>query len=473
MTPTIITPSRIPGPRPAPVLKDRLNYLRFANDPVGYVTALHRTYGPVAAMTADVPKMKVFAIGPVFNHQVLSDPELFRSPGFLRFPAAPDSALVRLNTALVAMNGQQHKQQRRLVQPAFHRRQVESYHRAMVDVTETLLEDWRGQQTLDIHHQMKRLALVMATRVLFGIDTRAEADRFGALTTRWLALLLNPLVSLASYDLPGLPYRELLRCSDELDQIYRTIIERKRAQGDPQQDMLAALIQTFDEDGGHLSDAELIGHANSIFIAGHDSSASTLTWALFLLAQHPQVYSDLLDELAGELHGATPSLEQLGRLPLLDYVVKETMRLLTPAAVIGRKTTAPCMLGGYDLPANTSVMLSPYLTHRDPDVFPEPQRFLPQRWSGLAPSTYQYLPFGVGPHMCLGSSFALLEMKLVLAAFVQRYRVTVVPNAQIDRRLLAFMLPRHGMPMRLAPQDRRFERVPVRGNIHEMVDLAA
>lgn len=424
-------------------------------------------------MTTDAPKMKVFAIGSVFNHQVLSDPDLFRSPGFLKFPVAQDSALVRLNTALVSMNGQQHKQQRRLVQPAFHRRQVENYHRAMVDVTETLLDGWRGQHTLDMHHEMKRLALVMATRVLFGIDTRSEADRFGELTTRWLSLLFNPLVSLASYDLPGLPYRELLRLSDELDAIYRTIIERKRALPEAQQDMLATLIQTFDEDGGRLSDAELIGHANSIFIAGHDSTASTLTWALFLLAQHPQIYSDLLDELEGELRGGLPALEQLGRLPLLDGVVKETMRLLSPAAVIGRKTTAPCMLGGYDLPANTSVMLSPYLTHRDPDVYPDPERFLPQRWAGLSPSTYQYMPFGVGPHMCLGSSFALLEMKLVLAAFVQRYRVTVLPDARIDRKLLAFMIPRQGMPMRLAPQDRRFERVAVRGNIHEMVNLVA
>jgi cytochrome P450 len=369
------------------------------------------------------------------------------------------------------MNGAQHKQQRRLVQPAFHREQVAGYHQDMARAIETFLTGWQGCSSLNMLQEMKRLTLVVATRVLFGIDTSAEADRFGKLTSRWLDLLFNPLVQLMPYNLPGLPYPEILRLSDELDALYRGMIENKRTSTADQRDVLAALIQTHDEDSARLTDAELIGHANSIFVAGHDSTATSLTWVLFLLAQHPRIYADLLDELEGELHGDIPSLEQLGRLPLLDSVVKETLRLLTPSTVIGRKTTAACSIGGYSVPAGTPVMLSPYITHRNPELYPEPERFRPERWVDLKPSTYQYLPFSAGVHMCLGSTFAMLELKLVLAAVVQRYRLRVVPDAQIDRMVRAFLAPRDGMPMLVAPQDRQFQRAPVRGNIHEMVDL--
>jgi cytochrome P450 len=413
----------------------------------------------------------IFAFGDEFNHQVLSDPELFCSPGFLRFPVEKDSAVVRLNTTLVSMNGAQHKQQRRLVQPAFHQKQVAGYHQDMVQAIETFLMGWQGRGSLNMFKEMKRLTLVVATKILFGIDTSAEADRFGRLTSRWLDLLFNPLVQLVPRDLAGLPYREILRLSDELDALYRGMIESKRTSTADQRDVLAMLIQTHDEDSTRLNDAELIGYANSFFVAGHDSTATSLTWVLFLLAQHPQIYADLLDELEGELHGEIPSLEQLGRLPLLDRVVKETLRLLTPSPVIGRKTTAACSIGGYDISAGTPVMLSPYITHRNSELYPEPERFRPERWANLHPSTYQYLPFGAGVHMCLGSTFALLELKLVVAAVVQRYRLRVEPDAQINRIVRAFLAPRDGMPMLLAPQDRQFQRVPVRGNIHDMVDL--
>jgi len=473
MTPSIISPRPVPGPRPLPLFKDRINLFRFAKDPIGHCVALHGKYGAVAALVTDKPKAMVFAFGDEFNHQVLSNPELFCSPGFLRFPVEKDSAVVRLNTSLIAMNGARHKQQRRLVQPAFHQKQVAGYHRDMVQAIESFLMGWHGSSSLNMLQEMKRLTLVVATKILFGIDTSAEAGRFGKLTSRWLNLLFNPLVQLVPRDLPGLPYREILRLSDQLDALYRSMIESKRAAKEAQHDVLAMLIQTHDEDSAHLSDAELIGHAHSLFVAGHDSTAASLTWVLFLLAQHPRIYADLLDELEGELHGDMPSLEQLGRLHLLDNVVKETLRLLTPSTVIGRKTTALCNIGGYTVPAGTPVMLSPYITHRNPELYPDPQRFRPERWANLTPSAYQYLPFGAGTHMCLGASFAMMELKLVLAAVVQRYRLKVVPNTQIDRIVRAFLAPQGGLPMLIAPQDRQFQRVPVRGNIHEMMELSS
>jgi cytochrome P450 len=461
----------IPGPQPAPLLKHRINVFRFAKDPVGQVIALHRRYGPVVTLTTNTPRALVFAFGEEFNRQVLSNPQLFCNPGFLSFPEDEDFALKRLNTTLAAMNGAHHKQHRRFVQPAFHREQVAGYYRNMVQAIESCLTRWPGDGTLNIFQEMKYLTLVVATKILFGIDTRAEADRFGQLTTRWLNVLFNPLTQMARYDLPGLPYRNILRVSEELDAVYQAMIDQKRASKEPQPDVLATLIQINEEDSERLNDAELIGHAHSLFVAGHDSTASSASWALFLLAQHPRIYADLLDELEGELHGGVPSLEQLGRLPLLDSVVKETLRLLTPSPVMRRKTTAPCNIGGYDVSADTPVMLSPYITHRNPELYPEPQRFRPERWANLNPSTYQYLPFGAGVHMCVGSIFAQLELKLVLAAVVQRYRLSIVPNAEINGIVRAFLAPRGGLPMHVVPQDRQFRRVPVQGDVCGMVDL--
>ncbi|GAB4205991.1 MAG: cytochrome P450 [Roseiflexaceae bacterium] len=461
----------LPGPSVLPLVGARGNLARFLLDPVGYTAGLYRDYGRVCTIAGGHAGAMLFAFGPEYNHQVLSDSELFRSPSFLNFPVPDGSAPQRLDSGLISMNGAQHKQHRRLLQPAFHRRQVEGYRDAMVTTAEHYLERWRTGDQLNLAHEMQMLTLLVASRVLFGLDTEAEAEQLGAMTTRWFELLLAPAVLLAPYDLPGSPYRAMLRHAEVMDTAYRAMIERKRATVEEQHDVLATLIQTRDEDGARLSDAELIGHAHNIFVAGHDSSANTLTWALFLLAQHPQVYADLRDELHGLLRGAAPTLEQLGRLPLLDGVLKETMRLMTPAIMIKRDTTATCEIGGYLVPGGTPVLISPYITHRLSELYPDPERFVPARWFGLDRGPYEYLPFGAGPHMCIGASFAQQEMKLVLALIVQRYAFETVAGTRIDRQVRLFLAPRAGMPLRLLPPDHKPKRVPVSGNVHEMVNL--
>ncbi len=460
-----------PGPRALPLVGSRGNFARFLLDPVGYTAGLYRSYGRVCTIASGRSGGMLFAFGPEHNHRILSDTELFRSPSFLNFPVSEGSAPQRLDSGLISMNGAQHKQHRRLLQPAFHRRQVEGYRDVMVAVAERYLERWRAGAQLDLAREMQLLTLQVASSVLFGLDTEAEADRLGAMTTRWFELLFAPAVLLAPFDLPGSPYRAMLRHADVMDTAYRAMIGRKRASGEAQQDVLATLIQTRDEDGARLSDAELIGHAHNIFVAGHDSSANTLTWALFLLAQHPQVSVDLRDELDGLLGGAAPTQEQLGRLPLLDGVIKETMRLMTPAVMLRRDAAAACEIGSYQVAGGTPVLISPYITHRLDELYPDPERFRPARWIGLERGPYEYLPFGAGPHMCIGASFAQQEMKLVLALIVQRYALECVRGARVDRQVRLFLAPRGGMPLRLLPPDRRPQRVPVSGNVHEMVNL--
>jgi cytochrome P450 len=183
------------------------------------------------------------------------------------------------------------------------------------------------------------------------------------------------------------------------------------------------------------------------------------------------VTADLVDELHSTLHGDAPSLDQLNQLPLLERVIKESLRLLPPVSYYSRSNIEPTRLGPYPLRKGTTVVLSHYVTHHLPDLYPQPERFLPDRWRTLNPSPYAFLPFGAGPRMCVGATFALQTLKIALAVILQRYRLEVIPDARIDRQVTTTLWPKHGLPMRLHRQDRCFSSTPVCGNIHEMVEL--
>jgi cytochrome P450 len=222
-----------------------------------------------------------------------------------------------------------------------------------------------------------------------------------------------------------------------------------------------------------MSDAELVGQTNILFVAGHETTTNSLTWTLFLLDQHPEVHAALLEELEGELKGAAPTLEQLERLPLLERVVKESMRILPPVPMAFRVSNAPFEMGGYAFGAETMIHYSPYITHRLPDLYPEPARFLPERWSRIDPPVYGYIPFSNGPRRCIGATMALLEIKLMLSMLLPRFRLSLRPGTRVDPLVRATIRPKGGLPMRIQAQDKRFERSAVRGAIRDVVDVGA
>jgi cytochrome P450 len=468
MATTTLVQRPIPGPRALPLVGGKVNLLHFFGNPFQVMRRLHATYGDVAALAQGDPSF-VFAFGPALNHQLLAQPELFinGTGPLVRLPK--NTAAERLFTQnLAVMNGAHHKQQRRLMQPAFHRQQVHDYAAVMAALTQRMLDQWQPGATIDLLAEMQQLTQRIAISTLFGLDGEAELARVGELLRRAIASGTSPLALLVPINLPGLPFHRANRLMEQVEEYLRSVVSRKRAQPDAT-DVLAALVQVRDEDGARLNDEELIGHAFTLFVAGHETTSNALTWTLFLLHQHPRVAADLLDELEGALHGAAPSVEQLGRLPLLEGVVKESLRLLSPAQIGIRITSAPCELAGYALPRGANVVYSEFITHRLPDLYAEPERFKPQRWFTVQPSTYEYLPFSAGPHMCIGWAFAMQELKLVLAMLLQRYRLALAPNAMIAPGVA--MRPVRGMPVRVLVQDRQFQPVPVRGSIHELVDL--
>jgi cytochrome P450 len=329
-----------------------------------------------------------------------------------------------------------------------------------------MLDHWQPGQQIDLVPEMKQLTQRIALKTLFGVDDGGELDRVGVLLRRTLNVTTSPLFALLPFNVPGLPYHRIEQLAAQLEAYIRGVITRKRTQPEGS-DVLASLIHVRDEDGTQLSDEELIGHAFTLFVAGHETTSNALTATMLLLEQHPAVLADLLDELDGTLHGAAPTVAQLGTLPLLERVIKESLRLLPPALIGIRIAAQPTQLGGYAVGKGANVVYSEFVTQRMPELYAEPDRFKPHRWATLDPSPYAYLPFAAGPHMCIGWAFAMQELRVVLALLLQRYRLALVPGTRVD--LTVRMQPKHGLPMRVHAQDRQFEATPVHGTIRKLI----
>jgi cytochrome P450 len=329
-----------------------------------------------------------------------------------------------------------------------------------------MLERWQSLSQIELHAEMKQLTQRIAVKTLVGRDNEQEIDQIGTLFQQLLAaqsrLLYTPLI-----DMPGMPYHRTLKRASQLESFLRAMIAQKRYDAEST-DVLAALVQAHDEDGTRLTDDELVSHTLSLYAAGHVTTSTALTWTIFLLHQHPCIHADLLAELDDKLHGDAPTLESLQQCSLLDSVIKESLRLLPPTPTSMRIAASACEVGGFALPKGSTIFFSPFLTHRLPELYEEPDRFKPERWETLSRTPYEYLPFAAGSHRCIGAEFALLEMKVVLAMSLQRYRLAVVSNARIEPKG-SDLNPAYGMPMCIIPQDRRFERIPVRGGIHSLV----
>jgi cytochrome P450 len=467
-------PKTIPGSPPAPILGWRLNYLRFLKDPTGNLRTLYETYGklctPAIFDESQAGTLCVFA--PEYYQQIFSQPALFYSRNITQDQSA-NTPLSRLGSGLISLNGDEHKRHRRMMMPAFHKKRIEAYRNDMVNVANQVMSSWKIGETRDVLREMERITIGVGMNSLFGADNGQIAHEIS--TAFEDVLHLNVSAGLVPINLPFLPLGRLMKRSADLETAILSIIREKRARasvdGNFGDDLLALLMETRDEDNSALTDAELVGEINIAFIASHDTTSRALLWTLFLLDQHPKIFGDVLDELESKLHGDAPTVEQLNALPLLEGVIKESMRLLPPGTYTTRRAMEPFEIGPYHLQKNTVLLISTYLTHHMPELYADPEKFSPERWLNFNPSPYEYMPFGAGPRMCIGAPFAMMELKIVLAMILQRYRLSVVPNTRIDRDEHTSLTPKHGMPMTIHAQDRQFNVQPVRGNIHEMVHL--
>jgi cytochrome P450 len=328
--------------------------------------------------------------------------------------------------------------------------------------------------------------LRVTSTILFGLNDQELAYRLGDMIAQWVSL--NQEVgpgALVPNDQFFEHYEDLLRFAEQLEAEIRDMIRRRRESQQPGRDVLSILVQMHDENGG-LSDEELVGQTAVLFGAAHMTTAHSLTWTLLLLAQHPSVMRPLWDELrgagdwglgAGSDHGrgamqADGSLPKGEELSLLDRVIKESMRLLPASAYSQRINDVAVQLGPLFLPRGTGIVFTPLVTHHLPEIYAEPEKFLPDRWHTLRPSPYAYHPFGAGPRLCIGGPLATAIIRIALAKILSRYRLTVVPGSDIGVHVESTMLvPTNGLPMEIHAADGEFESSPIRGNIHELVNF--
>lgn len=470
MTTIALSAPKIPGPPGVPLLGWRGNMMKFFDFPSKYLRHLYQNYGDIAGITNDNTSI-VFIFNPEYNRLLLSDADAFWTrEEFIRIPQ--DSALKRVGAGLFSMNGEKHRLHRRLMMNAFDRSEISGYRQDIVRITEDVLNNWKPGTQIDVVREMQHLALRVVSKVLYGLDVTPYAKNLVDVIQEWMGLNLHPMVAVFPVNIPGLPYRRLLHLSEELEQRVLALIEEKRSRPSSEPDALTALIRAHDEDGNSLNDQDLVGHATLLFGVGHETTASNLIWTLFLLAQHPQVQADLLDELTNVLHGDVPTVAQFEKLPLLDAVVKESLRLLPPGAFSMREAQHPFEFRPYPpLPKGTFITFSQYVTHHRPDLYQDPDKFIPQRWETIKPNAYEYIPFGAGPRMCLGMGFAFMEVKVALSLILQRYRLALPEGVRLDCKETFALAPKKGLPMMVMPQDRQFNHVQVRGNIHDIIDL--
>lgn len=457
--------STLPGAAPLPLIGGRADLLRFFADPIHHLLAA-RARGRVVAMTAGRAEL-VFAFGADHNHAVLSDPATWRNAVEVPVPLPADSAATRIFRGLMSMNGEEHRRHRRLLLPAVNKAAVASHAADIVEVSQRHLARWTG--TFDVVRAAGTMTTAVLLRCLF--DAEAEDDAIGPLSARLLGLFSSPATLLVPLRVPGLPYTRFLSTCEEVEARVRAMIAAGGAEG--RRDVLSMLLRARAAEDGGITDDQLVAHMVSMVFAGQDAVAGTLVFALLLLAQHPDVARDLVDELDATLGGAEPTPDT--RLPLLDGVLNETMRLLPPIAhLLFRRPAEAMPLGAHVLPAGATLVLSPLVTHREPEVFPEPLRFDPGRWTGAAPGPYAYLPYGAGPRTCLGAGLASSILRVQLALILRGHRPVLAGPTRVDLTVRAANLVVDGaLPMRLVPRGeapRAVERVD--GSIRRLVALA-
>jgi cytochrome P450 len=464
--------SKIPGPMPAPILGWLPWLLRFAWNPLASLEDLRGRYGNLLKLgNGERPVIVVF--GPDYNRHILRDPSMFYSYDMelVPIPFPRDSSLVRLTTGMPLMNGPRHTDHRAALLPFFHRKFVLRYHEACIEVTERKIASWKMGDVRDLRAEMEQLAMWLATEPVLGLDPQKEGEAVGRQLERTMKLVMNPFVLLLPYDIPGLPFHALLKNAEEMERVVRNVIQRKKQQGLTGNDILSAMIRIYEQDPERMRERELLGHTTTMFRGGYNPSGMALYWMIFLLSQHPKALQNVREELRRSVKGDVPSPEEVESLPYLEGALKETMRLFPAGTWTARLAMRDFELDSHRLPKGTWIVMSPYITHRIPELFPEPYRFLPERWLSIHPSAYEFMPFSAGPRYCIGASLAMMQLKIALSILLKRYDFSLKPGARVDCAGLNSIRPKHGLPMILGDPGEELCAVSFEGNVKKIVSF--
>jgi cytochrome P450 len=432
---------------PTPVLRLlQLSPVYFPTDGLEMSRQIAEKYGSIAIIQIG-PKRMYLISDPALAHEMLvTKADKFHKDIMIK------RALNFTGNGLVINEGESWKKQRRLAQPAFHHKRIDAYGQMMVHQTTATLADWCSGQEIGIFHEMMKTTLKIVCQALFSTDVSARVVRLGELMETLLdgandRLTIAPMLA----DIfPSPKNRRQTAALKELDALIADIIREHRKQNQDTGDLLSMLMLAHDENSSEtMSDQQLRDEIITLILAGHETTATALTWTWFLLAQHPEVEAKLRDEIS-VLSGRLPTMADLENLPYTDMVIKESMRLYPPAGGVSRQAIEDVTLGEHMIPKGSSLAISTFVMHRDPKYFPEPEKFTPERFSKERATEiprYAYLPFGAGPRVCIGNAFAMMEARLILATVLQRFTLQLVPGQQIVPKQLFTTRPNQDIRM--------------------------
>ena len=420
---------RAPGPKGHFLLG---NLPDFGHDLLGFFLDCSRKYGDVVSLRLATFPACLLNHPKHFEYVLISNHRNFIKHSFFW-----RHVLTLFGESLLTSEGDSWLRRRKLAAPAFHGKRIESYGRVMVNYGERMVNKWRDGEVRNIHEDMMYLTMEIVAKTLFDIEmTGAVADEVGEAFSMAAAEVSvrfrRPFKIPESLPIPGnVRYRRAVRRLNEL--VYGIIKERRADQTD-RGDLLSMLIAARDEDGEAMSDEQLRDEVITLFLAGHETTALVLTWTWYLLSLHPEKEARLLTEVNDVLGSRTPTVDDIPRLRYTEMVVLESMRLYPPAYTFGREAVASCEIGGYHVPRGTTLFISPWVTHRDERYFKNSEDFEPERWEDdliKRLPKLAYLPFGAGPRICIGNSFALLEATLLLATIARKFKLRLVSNQPV------------------------------------------
>jgi len=453
---------------------------RFASDPLPGTRRAFEALGPYVILAEGLPLIRpgrvavlgvplVLTAGAAFYSELMSRPDRWRGVSLL--PGGPKkSAARRMSSGMMRLAGEQHAHYRKLLVQPLRKTRVDALTKDMARLAETEIASWPIESNIDLWDHVRRIVQKFAVEFLFG-GISEQSSAITEMGCRMMERTWDRRAMALPVNLPVTRYGRIVRDAEILERRLLAWVAAKRGHLD-EGDIASVMANSRDARGNPTDDAAIIEQLPSLFGLSSEGGQSALTWALLLVAQHPQVEARLRDELHGKLGGASPSLDRVGELPYLDAVVKEAMRVLPPVPLQFRVAQQNTAIAGQDMPRGTRAVLNTYLTNRAPGLYPDGDVFRPERWFTIAPSAFEFPVFGAGPHMCPGAWFDTIAVKIALAAILTRFRLEFPSHTRIDYQTQPTLRPRRRLGVALRRNDAgATPPTPITGAIRDLVKL--